>query len=275
MVKVLTAIFASLVIAAIVMMLVREEPATAQATEEERLSGIETRVAALETQVAVASAIPPSPTSPAAPTSQPPDTDSSGTVIGSAELLYYYSRDSAYGGSEILGEFRNGSDQLVRTPTLNFTFYDTNGQLVDTATTSPIAPVMAPGEVMPFTASIDLGLGDWASEEFTAEGGLPAEELDLVFYAQGLEIQNVNEVQASGDTIRVLGEVVNGGSSPAALVQVNALIYSADGRFSEYELTFIDVDALQPGQSAPFEIDSSVDSGSSWTYRLVVSGWPQ
>ncbi|MDQ3779697.1 MAG: FxLYD domain-containing protein, partial [Chloroflexota bacterium] len=116
--------------------------------------------------------------------------------------------------------------------------------------------------------------GQWAREEIQLQGGGPVADLQLIFYAEGLEIRNVNEVEKSADTLRVLGEVHNGGATGATLVQVEAAIYNADGRYAGREFTFVDADVLLAGESSAFEIDGQIDAGPDWTYRLLVSGWP-
>ena len=127
---------------------------------------------------------------------------------------------------------------------------------------------------MPIEGTTDLEPGGWDRDEVARDGGGLIDEFDMILYAGGLEVRGVNEVEKSDDTLRVLGEVHNTGDTAATLVEVNALIYAADGRYVEHLTTFIDVDTLTAGESGPFEVDGKVDAGPDWTYRLVVDGWP-
>lgn len=238
------------------------------------VGALQTQVASLSTEVAglqtpATAQPPPSPTAAGLGGAGTPTMSS-----GGVDLLYYYVRDSQYGGAAILGEVRNTTRQIADAPQLNMTFYDAGGRIVDTAEADALHAVLEPGESMPIEGTTDLEPGEWAREEVRLQGGGPVTDLGLIFYARGLEVRNVNEVEKTTGDLRVLGEVYNGGTTAATLVEVEAAIYAANGRYAGREFTFVDADVLPAGESAAFEIDGQIDAGVGWTYRLFVSGWP-
>jgi len=232
-----------------------------------QVASLSTEVAGLQTQATVQP--PPSPTAAGLGAAGTPTMSS-----GGVDLLYYYVRDSEYGGAAILGEVRNTTRQIADAPHLNMTFYDAGGRIVDTAEADALHAVLEPGESMPIEGATDLEPGEWAREEVRLEGGGPVTDLGLIFYARGLEVRNVNEVEKTTGDLRALGEVYNGGMTPATLVEVEAAIYAANGRYAGRAFTFVDADVLPAGESAAFEIDEQIDAGVGWTYRLFVTGWP-
>ncbi len=254
--------------------------ATVQAMQTE-IAALATDVAELREERAAQAQDAPqeTPVTPTAPsTSTPPSTGAfDGTPVTESQgavLLYYHFRDTDFGGAIILGELRNSTDDNLDAPTLNVTFYDDENRIVDTAEADALISVLKPGETMPIQGGTDLEPGQWVREEIALQGGGPMDNTDAIFYAEGLELREVNEVEKTGDSLRVLGEVHNGGDSPATLVQVQALVYDEDGRFTARLNTFTDMDSIPVGGSAPFEIDGRVDAGRGWTYRLIVGGWP-
>jgi hypothetical protein len=196
-------------------------------------------------------------------------------VSNGIELLYYYFGErSSSDRTPIYGELRNTTNTLMSAPTLNVTFYDADDQIVDTAEVSAVNSILRPGETMPMDGATDLAPGTWAREEIDLQGGGVANDIALIFYAEGLEIQNVNEVEKTLDSLRVLGEIHNTGSKEANLLVVRALIYEADGKYAGYYYGQINADSVPAGGDVSFEIDGRIDAGRGWTYRILVSGWP-
>jgi hypothetical protein len=192
------------------------------------------------------------------------------------ELLYYYFGEPGFSDrTPIYGELRNTTTSLMQAPTLNLTFYDSEDRLVDTAEVTPVISILQPGETMPIEGATDLTPGSWAREEFTLDGADVATDISLIFFAQGLEIQDVNEVAKTDDALRVLGKVHNAGATAANLLIVKVLFYDADGRFAGYAFGQTSGDSVPAGGDVSFEVDRSVDLASGWTYRIVVSGWPE
>lgn len=267
---------------------VRQETPDAAAADEDAISAAAT-IAALETQVAAQATEIASLSAATAPTAEPtvePSASAASTatptsqgapllVSNDIELLYYsFGQPGFSNRTPIYGELRNTSNALMSAPTLNITFYDEEDRIVDTAEVNALVAVLQPGSSMPIDGATDLAPGTWAREEIDLQGGGAADDIALIFYAQDLEVQNVNEVEKTTDSLRVLGEIHNGGTSAANLLSIRALNYDADGRYTGFAYGQVNADSVQPGADVSFEIDGAVDAAPNWTYRILASGWP-
>lgn len=257
---------------------VSEIKATSEARGE-RLNEQKTRIAELEAQIPTSTAA-----STVAPTTNPAD-DTSTVLTPGLELTYFDLIDSSDSGLFVVGETRNTTDVPIDSPTLLFTLYDDQGNVLSTARTNPLFLVIPPGASMPFNGAADDGtlraadIGLAAPALCTYGSGIVF-STDPAYSDAGLEIRNVDEVVVAPGRFQVTGEVFNGTDSPASAVFVRAAIFGSDGHYAGDVSTGIGTD-IPAGRTARFTVDDGVDllrfpsslelAGSSYTYDLRVS----
>jgi hypothetical protein len=197
------------------------------------------------------------------------------TSRAGVDLVYFYSQPGIYGGSALYGELRNSGDQSVSTPYVYLTFYDADGKIVDSTYTTGAFGLIEPGASVPIQGSTGLEPEEWASYRIVLNTASPATSYQTSNVAKGLEVRNASESSRTETSISIVGEVHNAGDTSAKYLQVVILFYRADGRFSGYTYTSLDIDIeLAPGKNVAFKLSASVAAGTDWTYQLVARGNP-
>lgn len=249
---------------------------------EATISALQTEVSQLKTQVATTA-----PTATATQAPRPTVPAELQVLADGLELLYYYTIEDG-SSITILGEVRNTTDQWLDSPYLKIVFLDSDENIVDTDNFGMALVTIGPGESMPFETTIydvnqdewnheEISVCDWPSDFYVSEG-----------YGESptLQLQDVEEIEKSGDRLHIEGKVFNSGKAPVERVEVNAFVYLSDGKYAGHDSTQIDV-AIPPGKTARFTLDGGsyeipgLDSMDGWlsinhnyTYRLWVGTEP-
>lgn len=241
-------------------------PESTIAAQQTTIAGLQTQVAALETQAAgvpSATEVP----SPVNPTEATPV-----VAVNGLEVLYVYAEASTY-GTTFFGEVLNTTDQTAVAPSINVTLFDEQDAIV--ATTSLYTPlaVIPAGEKMGLDGTSDRTPDEWARLEVSVSGGGPASPSEIASEPAGVEVRNVNEVEKTDTSLRVLGELYNG-ETGAVGASIRAYFYRADGRYAGTMFQYGNFPSLAPGESGSFKILITVTLGPGWTYRLVPDAYP-
>jgi plastocyanin len=156
-----------------------------------------------------------------------------------------------FGFTFIIGEIRNDSPEVVGTVTIVGSFYDSNGNLIDTTSTFAELSQLRPGENSPFRMSMSDESIVERMENYTLSveanpvfGGIKPAALRI-----DVSEQRLNEF----DQYEIVGQVTNTGSDDTSLVQVIGSFYDEAGELIATEFTFLASD-LPAGQSGPFKI---------------------
>lgn len=124
------------------------------------------------------------------------------------DLLYYHAMDDPYGGVLIAGEVQNTSSLPIDGPSLQFAFYDDDGNILASGWTGTIFVVIEPGEKMPFELSVyDLEMGGWSTEDVNlCSWGDNYYVSDPSYGPEGLEITEVEEIVKEPGNLELLGQ---------------------------------------------------------------------
>jgi len=193
------------------------------------------------------------------PTEIPSDVVTGPIALGEGvEIDYYYMHDESDSGNlrHLFGMMTNRSDVALTAPSLRFTLFDAEGNVLDTIGGTPLYEWLAPGASMPFTGYMSedrfATLGDWDSETVeTCFGVFPADPKDN---PANLELRSVEETEREDNKIQITGQVFNRDDADASPVKVTALFFDRDGRYVGDLADYLSVDV--PAQrSARFTID--------------------
>jgi hypothetical protein len=98
------------------------------------------------------------------------DGKSSGSEVSALEVISWEKTDDASGeGLEIFGTLKNGSPNIITTPTLLVAIYDAEGGLLATNGGEVNAPQIEPGKTANFRVAFP-GVPDFATAKFDAQG---------------------------------------------------------------------------------------------------------
>jgi hypothetical protein len=132
--------------------------------------------------------------------------------------------------------------------------------------------VLKPGAKAGWVAHVD---GSPAFKEIKVQvqaqalGGFAASSVTQDFRLEGVSVRPPERFGGP----KVSGQVVNTGSRPATLVHIIASVFDASGKILEVKGTFSKLDVVDPGMSAPFEIDfPSARVKEIPKYELFVEG---
>ena len=242
------------------------------------IAALETRVAELEAQL--------TPTVEVTPDVQrtPESADAFDIADGLTILSYRFVSSGLYRASSadkatfVLGEMLNTTDQVRDAPSIQFVLLDDGGNVIGNIAAQPILPLIQPGEVMPFQSAIfgdEPDPSEWSTEEVSLCAPWGTADRIERYDATGLELRDL-KVDQSDDQLSINGVVFNGQDAPAEGVWIKAAIYDADGQFSGWTWTTVDV-AVPTGKTARFDFTSSGDphdpvgvAGPGYTYELWV-----
>lgn len=98
------------------------------------------------------------------------DGKSSGAEVSALEVISWEKTDDASGeGLEVFGTLKNGSPNIITTPTLLVAIYDGDGGLLATSGGEVNAPQIEPGKTANFRVAFP-GVPDFATVKFEAQG---------------------------------------------------------------------------------------------------------
>lgn len=152
---------------------------------------------------------------------------------------------------------------------------DAAGSTVGSGSGSTALSIIPAGSEVPFSAHVG-NVSDFKDIRVQVQGKAPT-AFDR--YHQDWRIEGASVTVPSGGLSwpKINGQVVNTGTSAAALVRITAAILSTDGELLEVRDSFAKLDEIAPSQSSPFEIELIGGRGlkSIPRYELWVEGRPR
>ncbi len=176
-----------------------------------------------------------------APTALPPNA----VLLG---LLSDHNYADSFNTLTIVGEVRNDSPVPVGQAVINVVFYDTQGNVIDTARGETLLDILGPGETSPFVITLTRPPG-LDSYSLTAVAQ-PAEAR----LAPQLAVIEERRFEDAVGFFHVKGTVENVGDTTARRVKVAAVIYGRDGQVINVGFTYVDPPTLPPGQQARYDV---------------------
>jgi hypothetical protein len=148
----------------------------------------------------------------------------------------------------IAGEVRNDSPQEVGQSSINITFYDAAGAVIDVANGETMLKVIPPGETSPFliTLTRPTGLASYSlravARPVTSQ---PAAQLKVV---------EVKRFEDKAGFFHITGVIQNVGNTTAKRTKVAAVIYGRDGRVINVNFAYVTPPNLAPGARADYDV---------------------
>jgi hypothetical protein len=159
-------------------------------------------------------------------------------------------RDSL-GDLHIVGQLQNNFTFPIQFVQITGTVYDSNHQLVATSDTYTDMDVLNPGAKSGFDilfTNVPTGASSYAVSASYQQASAPKPQALSISVGH----QNIDSINA----YHLLGEVTNQGNNTATFVKVSAVLFDANHRIIDVVNTFTSPNNLQPGQTAPFDLQS-------------------
>lgn len=148
------------------------------------------------------------------------------------------------------------------------TFYDSNGDVVQTSSTFGARDITPSGEETPF----HLQVQDDNAEIVRYKLDISAKATDNSPPGDGkLSTQGTTKSTDSIGYVHVRGEVVNEASKSAKSVQVIGAFYNEAGEVVGTEFTYTDPDNIPAGETASFDLQSDPGDRAYSSYELWIS----
>lgn len=173
------------------------------------------------------------------------------------EMDYYY----------LVGEVFNSTDSSINFVEVVATFYDETGTVIGTAFTYTELDIILPNDTAPFEISSYPDQIQPASYKLSGDYQTTEEQPFA-----GLSIKSHS---ASIDDIgyyKIVGEVENTSTMPAEFVEVIATFYNSIGDVIGVAFTYTEIDVVEAGDTAPFELSSYPREIKPASYKLQVQG---
>lgn len=130
------------------------------------------------------------------------------------------------------------------------TFYDNTGKVVGTDFTYSNIDVLRPAE----KSSFEIILNDEVQSQKVDSYKLSASGDKTETLPAALKLSVGDSSLDDTGAYHILGEVANQGSQKATYVKVSDAFYNSSNTVVAADFTYTDLDNLEPGQAAPFEI---------------------
>jgi hypothetical protein len=201
---------------------------------------------------------------------------SSPVLIGLPVLSHSLYRDS-WDDPYLVGEVLNNTGSNVNDVEINVTFYNAEGGVVGTDSTSAYIggwswePSLAPGQKSPFRISLwlDEPVG-WSSYTFVVVYQV-ANELPV----SSLQVKNVTTHYDNSGYYHVLGEIQNNGAGAFSYVEAVITLYDGVGRVINCGTDSTNPSTLNPGQAGAFDASFRYNLSSLASYAVQAFGDPQ
>jgi hypothetical protein len=167
----------------------------------------------------------------------------------SLDILY-----SVLNKDTIVGEVLNNYSYPIELVRVTATVYDKDGVIVATGDKYVNDYLLQPGSKSGFDIFLDETLPDKSryilTSSFEKSDDVKPEELQL----------SVGKNSKTGNSFRVLGEVINQGDNDANAVKVSAIFYDGQHKVVDTDYVYTNPDIISPNRKAPFEFSFRVDN---------------
>lgn len=176
------------------------------------------------------------------------NTSQSNLIIPPTERSTF--RDSL-GDLHIIGQVQNNFTFPIQFVQITGTVYDSSHQLIATSDTYTDMDVMNPGAKSGFDillTNVPTGASSYAVSTSYQQASAPKPPALSISVGH----QNIDSINA----YHLLGEVTNQGNNTATFVKISAVLFDANHRIIDVVNTYTSPNNLQPGQTAPFDLQS-------------------
>ena len=207
----------------------------------------------------------PSPTLPTQPTEQPKPTPpevppAKPQIEGVTDYfdMGYYC---------LVGEVFNPSDSNMDFVKVVATFYNDTETVIGTSFTYTELDIILPDDTVPFEISSYPDKIQPASCKLSVDYQTTEEQPFA-----GLSIKSHSASIDDMGYYKIVGEVENTSTMPAEFVKVIATFYNSSGDVIGVAFTYTDIDVVEAGDTAPFELSSYPREIKPASYKLQVQG---
>ena len=166
----------------------------------------------------------------------------------------------------IVGEVLNTTDYNIDFVKVVATLYNEAGTVIGTNFTYTELDIIVPNDISPFEISSYPDKIQPASYKLDVEYSTTSEQPFT-----GLRIKS-HSVSTSREYYEIVGEVKNTSSMPAEFVRIVVTFRNSKGAVIGTDFTYADIDIVQAGSTAPFELSSYPRKISPASYDLQVQG---
>jgi hypothetical protein len=166
----------------------------------------------------------------------------------------------------IVGEIVNHQEITVDYVDIGLIFYDTNQQVINTESLSPLLSPILPGDTSPFVISSD-SWNEYDHFEFVVNDWSESTEQEL----PNLEI--INQSSYSDDySLTIIGEIVNHESQPVQYAYVAGSLFDSTGKLMNTTTAYSLLNVIEPDGKAPFKVQFYDNWKDYNDYSLQVTG---
>jgi hypothetical protein len=177
------------------------------------------------------------------------------TTMGQTNLVIPPSSRSTYrdsiGDLHIVGQVENNFTFPIQFVQITGTVYDSSRQLVSTGNTYTNVDELGPGEKSGFDVLL-TNVPSGASNYAVSASYQQASTSKPAALSINVGRPNIDIIKA----YHLLGEVTNQGNNTATFVKVSAVFFDANHKVMDAVDTYTSPSDLQPGQKAPFNLQS-------------------
>jgi len=173
------------------------------------------------------------------------------------EMDYYY----------LVGEVFNLTGSNINFVKVVATFYDETGTVIGTAFTYTELDIILPNEAAPFQISSYPDKIQPASCKLSSDYSATTEQPFA-----GLSIKSHSASIDDMGYHKIVGEVENTSTVPAEFVKIIATYYNSSEDVIGTAFTYTDIDVIESGGTAPFELSSYPREIKPASYKLQVQG---
>jgi len=191
---------------------------------------------------------------PAKPTS-PPTPSPTPRLEAKLEVTEYVVRKTQFNSTRVVGMIENKGQGPASNIQIAVSLLGEGGATAAAGQAVYKPTVLQPGQKSPWLAAID-GLPEFKEVKIQAQAEpLAGFMSQLVTQNFKIDGATMRPPAIPGGLWKVSGQVTNTGPKSATSVSVIAGVTGPDGKLLEANLGFAKLDQIDPGQSAPFEVD--------------------
>ena len=178
-------------------------------------------------------------------------------------VMGYFDRDYYY----LVGEVFNPTNSNINFVKVVATFYDENRTVIGTAFTYTELDIIEPNTTVPFKISSYPDKIKPASCKLDVDYNTTSEQP-----FSGISIKSHSGFFDDRGYYKIVGEVENTSNIPAEFVKIIAAYYNSSGDVIGTAFTYTDIDIVEVGGRAPFELSSYPKSINPASCKLQVQG---
>ncbi len=204
----------------------------------------------------------------APPTEAPPastraEQPSTPVKLQTRGVMGYFERDYYY----LVGEVFNPTNSDMNFVKVVATFYDENRTVIGTAFTYTELDIIQPNTTVPFKISSYPDKIKPASCKLDVDYNTTSEQA-----FSGISIKSHSGFLDDMGYYKIVGEVENTSNMPAEFVKIIATYYNSSGDVIGTAFTYTDIDVVEAGGTAPFELSSYPKRINPALCKLQVQG---